>query len=239
MQYASEMAKTIDKFCSSKGLSHGDYFEKFLDDTLYNFGKPVKKDHIPNDATYDYLMEMASIYVKAIHEYPYQDILGDVYQELAGKYKRSGLGQFFTPSPVSDLMAMMVHADQIDSFTGEFMEICEPCIGAGGMILSFLKLAKNSRPDVLQKIAVYGIDLDVMCCKMATTQIVSNLFIHQDSLASLIIQQGNTLGDPSELNLFFGIQTEEYKDYRKSKADPVKPIVISSVSSYEQIELFS
>jgi type I restriction-modification system DNA methylase subunit len=238
MNYASEMASTIDRFCSPKGLSHNDYFVKFLDDTLYNFGKPVEKNHIPDDGTYQYLINMSSIYVKALNEHPYQDILGDVYQELSGKYKRSGLGQFFTPSHVCELMAMMVHAYKIESIKDEFFEICEPCIGAGGMILAFMKLVKRSNPGALSRIAVYGIDLDIMCCKMATTQIVSNLFIQKDSLASIIIQQGNTLGDPGDWNLFYGLESKEYSEYRRNKPDPIKPININPTASFEQLDLF-
>ncbi len=45
---------------------------------------------------------------------PFTDILGVAYMELAGKWKQSGLGQFFTPQNVAVMLASMVGATRVN-----------------------------------------------------------------------------------------------------------------------------
>jgi type I restriction enzyme M protein len=90
------------------------------------------------------------------------DPLGDYYECLTSNYKKSNLGQYFTPKSICDLMAHLIV--DIDDFG---KNINEPCSGSGRFVLAANKLTKGN----------YYIcqDLDPMCCKMTAI----NLCFHQ------------------------------------------------------------
>lgn len=101
------------------------------------------------------------IYDKAIYNGEWCDPLGDFYQEISGKYKKSGMGQFFTPKSLCDIMSQLVLQP------GEFgKNISEPTCGSGRIILSANNIAKGNY--------YVAADLDHMCVKMTCI----NLAIH-------------------------------------------------------------
>jgi len=100
------------------------------------------------------MAELMKLYFKAEQNGYWIDPLGDYYEVLAGNYKKSRLGQFFTPKPLCDIMSMLI-IDK-DDFG---KTVNEPTCGSGRIVLA----ANNYAPGnyyVCQ-------DLDPMCCKMA------------------------------------------------------------------------
>ncbi len=90
------------------------------------------------------------------------DPLGDYYEALAGNYKKSRLGQFFTPKHLCDMIAQMTLTK------GEWgKNINEPCAGSGRMIL-----AANHFTEGNYYVAQ---DLDPICCKMTAI----NMCLHE------------------------------------------------------------
>ena len=106
--------------------------------------------------------ELLMIYDKKILSDGWCDPLGDFYECLAGNYKKSNFGQFFTPKALCDLMGhILMDSDEWGK------NISEPACGSGRMVLAANHKAKGN----------YYIceDLDPICCKMTAI----NLCLHE------------------------------------------------------------
>lgn len=101
----------------------------------------------------------------------YSDILGPVYEDQASRWKRSGLGQYFTPWPIAQCMAAIVTTDiDIEEKAPSFNE---PCVGSGVMALAFRSaIAERYGRDAASKCIITGLDIDMMCVKMAQIQLL-------------------------------------------------------------------
>jgi hypothetical protein len=71
------------------------------------------------------------------------------------------------------------------------------------MILSFMDEILRSNPDNLKKLSITGIDLDRICVKMTTLQIMANLLIHQRQLGEICILHGNSLLPLTTIPVFY------------------------------------
>jgi len=132
------------------------------------------------------------IYDTAIFNGDWCDPLGDFYQEISGKYKKSGMGQFFTPKSICDIMT------QITIQPNEFgKNISEPTCGSGRMILSINNFAKGNY--------FVAADLDPMCVKMTCI----NLAIHGIKAE---VHQQNSLSQETPYNSYV-----INHDYHKTK----------------------
>jgi type I restriction enzyme M protein len=79
------------------------------------------------------------------------DPLGDLYMEIASRWKCSAMGQFFTPEPVCTMMAKITGCHP-------YSTVNDPCCGSGRMGMA----TKAIEPRTL----FYMEDLDALCCKM-------------------------------------------------------------------------
>lgn len=97
------------------------------------------------------------------------DILGSLYMALELSNKRTG--QFFTPYDVSKMMASMLLPDIKDTVTRKgYFTICEPCIGAGGMVIAASDIM-NSQNISKGEMLFQGIDIDRLCFNMSYVQL--------------------------------------------------------------------
>jgi hypothetical protein len=81
-------------------------------------------------------------------------------------------GQFFTPPEVSDLMAQLTFVDQLDQLEHQpFITASEPVCGAGGMILSLIKMMVAKGYNPAERIWVQCIDVDRMAALMCYIQL--------------------------------------------------------------------
>lgn len=93
------------------------------------------------------------IYSKATTNGEWVDPLGDYYEALAGSYKKSGFGQFFTPKSLCDMMAQFVVKKE------DYGNTVNDCaVGSGRTLLASNKVCKGN----------YYIaqDIDHICVKM-------------------------------------------------------------------------
>jgi type I restriction enzyme M protein len=65
---------------------------------------------------------------------PWCDLLGQFYECVASNSTKDGLGQFFTPVPVCDLMAQMNKPEPRPD--GKRVTIADPCAGSGRLLLA-------------------------------------------------------------------------------------------------------
>lgn len=78
--------------------------------------------------------ELLGLVVELLEPTP-QDVLGDLYMELDLGNDRAG--QFFTPNSISQFMARL---NGVEPPAGQnFVRVCEPACGAGGMVLAIVQ----------------------------------------------------------------------------------------------------
>jgi len=103
----------------------------------------------------------------------FNDPLGELYEQLISKGQK---GQFFTPIPVAELMALITGIETMQP--GQ--TVYDPACGSGRMLLLSAKINRHLR--------FYGADIDELCCKMALSNMLLNSLTgeiaHMDTLAN-------------------------------------------------------
>lgn len=160
-------AQPLFKLIEMLGRKH-DYatvFDDFLTIALTQFVSPDceigKKWHASAIKNYDdeekksfslMFAEMIKAYqVNITDDGQWYDLFGDTYMMIAGRWKSSHLGQFFTPESICDLIT-----GTYEKSSGK--TVSDPTCGSGRMLISHhVKNLGNY---------YVGEDLDLMCCKM-------------------------------------------------------------------------
>ena len=92
------------------------------------------------------------------------DCFGAMYETLSSNYKKSSLGQFFTPESVVEVICLMQLGGEIKE--GAKRRILDPCSGSGRMLF----IAHAHAPGNY----TYAIDIDQLCAKMSAI----NMMMH-------------------------------------------------------------
>jgi type I restriction-modification system DNA methylase subunit len=93
------------------------------------------------------------------------DILGEFFEQHISNSRN---GQFFTPYPICEFMASVIHTDVVvDGDYGKPLRILDPSCGSGRMLMASYKRNKNMHE-------YYWIDIDRICVKMTAL----NLFLN-------------------------------------------------------------
>jgi type I restriction-modification system DNA methylase subunit len=96
------------------------------------------------------------------------DFLGEVF--MAADFGNGRNGQFFTPYNVSFMMAKMLNGNAAYA-QGRVERICDPCCGAGCMLIASAMAVKELDGRNYQKDYLYiGQDIDAQCARMAFIQ---------------------------------------------------------------------
>ena len=113
--------------------------------------------------------ELLSHLVNALQAEP-RDVLGPLYMEL--EIASKDRGQFFTPPALSEVMAQMTFAAELDKLAHQdFITAQEPACGAGGMVLSLVKVMIAAGHDPAQRLWVQCIDVDRLAALMCFVQL--------------------------------------------------------------------
>tara|TARA_R110002050_G_scaffold69507_2_gene150353 strand:- start:29551 stop:30195 length:645 start_codon:yes stop_codon:yes gene_type:complete len=155
--YRHDVSTIFDDFltlficCFARGTQEPWYFETI---------KRYKKEEI---TTFAHMMgDLIIRYHNAFLANDWIDPLGEYYEILAGNYKKSRLGQFFTPKSICDVMSgLTLQGADWDN------KINDCACGSGRLLLS----ANRTTKDMYH----IGQDLDMICAKMAAI----NLCMHQ------------------------------------------------------------
>jgi len=127
---------------------------------------------------------------------PFEDVLGPVYMAVASQAHAQGMGQFFTPMSVARLMIAITLGDvpRAPKADGSLWTVAEPALGAGGMVLAAMgHIVSSHGTAALGAWGFYGMDLDLLCARMAAAQIVMQCDIQEAPVGELVIWQGNSL----------------------------------------------
>jgi hypothetical protein len=122
------------------------------------------------------LGRLFNIYVCAVEDMPFSDILGELFMRLDVNSVRAG--QFFTPFPIAEFMAKIMFDKE--TFLGQVREkgrvtVCDPACGSGVMLLAFAKVVHDALGrDGTNKLELYGMDTDIRCVNMCRIQLRLN-----------------------------------------------------------------
>ncbi|MDO4563691.1 MAG: N-6 DNA methylase [Clostridia bacterium] len=138
------------------------------------------------------LTEMLAMLIKELtHELETRgpcDVLGEVFRglQLHNRYH----GQFFTPFHICEFIGEINMTDVLleQSRGKEYISLCEPCVGSGGMVLGAAAAMHHNKINFQQRLLVTACDIDLKCVHMAYLQLslygIPAIIIHGNSLTS-------------------------------------------------------
>lgn len=155
--FSDFVTMTLTQFCPP-GNAEG-FFEQWHSEAMTKYSREEK------DAFNEMYFEIFKVFQEQIEVKGklYYDMFGSMYETIASNYKKSALGQFFTPE---SLVEVIVNFTMGDLKSGEWKRIVDPCSGSGRMIF----VAHAHKPGNYY----YDIDIDLLCCKMTAL----NMMLH-------------------------------------------------------------
>lgn len=120
----------------------------------------------------------------------YHDILGPAYEELSSHHKRAGFGQYFTPWAVALMMAeITIDPEPKRHEDGSPLTVCDPCVGAGVMLLAAAAVIEARNPELLATggVGFYGQDIDNTCCRMAELNLLAHGLMNRSQVMAAIL----------------------------------------------------
>lgn len=151
---------TLETYFINIFLLNKKEFEKEYDVVMgkYDVGEREK--------VFKLMLNLAELFQKQTEP---KDILGNIYNRLEISNKNTG--QFFTPTHISDLMAEITGIDEQEIKENGYVTLCEPCVGAGGMVLSYAKILKEKGYNPKSELFVEACDIDILCTFMTYVQL--------------------------------------------------------------------
>lgn len=160
------------------------YMKKYVKESLQN----IKDSHELGQSVKSYC-EL----VRACD--PFTDVFSMLHEELLLTGRRGeGLGQFYTPSDIADVLA------QLMPLLSDGKKIEDFCCGAGSLPLAALKRCAMTTPDALATVTVILNDIDELACKVAFLQVVANMLVHRIQLGTVLMYNCNIITEWSEPN---------------------------------------
>jgi len=174
--HAQNFIKTLDNIHYSK--NRHDLFSDWLvmaSATLYSTWKKDKKveeEFLQVAKQYkqeelNQLSQLLAITVDALEEKEH-DFLGEVF--MSGEISNDRTGQFFTPYPISYMMAKMI-IDEKEPPNNKVIRVTDPCCGAGGMLIAGAAVMKERGINFQRDVFFTGIDIDARCARMTYIQL--------------------------------------------------------------------
>jgi predicted RNA methylase len=154
---------------------------------------------------------------------PFTDVFSMLHEELLLTGRRGeGLGQFYTPSDIADVLA------QLMPLLSGGKKIEDFCCGAGSLPLAALKRCAMTTPDALATVTVILNDIDELACKVAFLQVVANMLVHSIQLGTLLMYNCNVITEWGEPNtLMIG--------YKAPEIHPDSSIMASRLNAFNEV----
>ncbi len=114
-----------------------------------------------------------------------KDSLGEIFQAL--ELHSVWHGQYFTPYSVARMVGEMTAPESADDLPEcGFISVCEPCAGAGAMVIGFADAMLGRQLNYQRCLHVTAVDIDALAAYMAYVQFsllhLPAIVVHGDSL---------------------------------------------------------
>ena len=131
--------------------------------------------------------ELYGITLEVIAVNPDQDFLGATFMSLG--YGNKQTGQYFTPYPVSKMMAMINGDPETEIADKGYVTVSDPCCGSGGLLVAYANRLRLKHQDIGPVALFHAQDIDYTAAMMAYIQLSLN-----DCAG--YVKVGNSLTDP-------------------------------------------
>jgi type I restriction enzyme M protein len=182
----AKILKNIEQ--STLGTDSEDDFENLFEDLDLDSSKLGKTSKEKNDLISKVLVHLDAIDFNL--DDANADVLGDAYEYLIGEFASGAgkkAGEFYTPQPVSTLLARIVTANNKN-----LKSAYDPTCGSGSLLLRVKKEAN-------QVGKIYGQELNRTTFNLARM----NMILHDVHFSDFDIKQEDTLEKPQHLGLKF------------------------------------
>ena len=182
----TKILKNIEQ--STLGTDSADDFVNLFEDLDLTSSKLGKTEKEKNDLVAKVLVHLDKIDFNLSDSTA--DVLGDAYEYLIGEFASGAgkkAGEFYTPQPVSTLLAKLVTANNKN-----LKSVYDPTCGSGSLLLRVKREATT-----VDKI--YGQELNRTTYNLARM----NMILHDVHYADFDIKQEDTLEHPQHLDLRF------------------------------------
>ncbi len=214
ISYRHQITRVFDDFMQ---MSICCYAMQTMEEEYLSIAKQYNKEELN---TFSHaLAEMINEYERAMDDCgSWEDILGNVFEEINSSSQASHSGQFFTPKCICDLMAKMVTDNPGET-------VADPTCGSGRNLIAHCRLDANNRFNTFY----YGFDLDNRCVNMTVLNMImfgmKGVVIHMNTL-SMEVYKGYRIWMPemgSRVQLLTVEQCKQYLLTEKIKEDVVTP----------------
>jgi len=148
------------------------------------------------------LGRLFNLYLQAVEELRFGDILGTLFMRLDIKSVQAG--QFFTPFCIAEMMARMTFDRDVFLETVRergTVSVCDPAVGSGVMLLAFAKVVHDAfGRDGTNRLRLYGMDIDPRCVAMCRIQLRMNGLDGFGRMAALLYAMDKP--EPAQAELF-------------------------------------
>lgn len=182
----TKILKNIEQ--STLGTDSEEEFENLFEDLDLTSSKLGKTEKEKNDLISKVLAHLDQIDFNLTDSTA--DVLGDAYEYLIGEFASGAgkkAGEFYTPQPVSTLLAKLVTANNQN-----LKSVYDPTCGSGSLLLRVKKEAK-------QVGKIYGQELNRTTYNLARM----NMILHDVHFSDFDIKQEDTLEKPQHRELRF------------------------------------
>ena len=182
----AKILKNIEQ--STLGTDSEDDFENLFEDLDLDSSKLGKTSKEKNDLISKVLVHLDAIDFNL--DDANADVLGDAYEYLIGEFASGAgkkAGEFYTPQPVSTLLARLVTASNKN-----LKSVYDPTCGSGSLLLRVKKEAKQIGK-------IYGQELNRTTFNLARM----NMILHDVHFSDFDIKQEDTLEKPQHLGMKF------------------------------------
>jgi len=182
----TKILKNIEQ--STLGTESEDEFANLFEDLDLTSSKLGKTEKEKNDLISKVLVHLDAIDFNLSDATA--DVLGDAYEYLIGEFASGAgkkAGEFYTPQPVSALLAKIVTANNKN-----LKSVYDPTCGSGSLLLRVKKEAR-------QVGKIYGQELNRTTYNLARM----NMILHDVHFSDFDIKQEDTLEKPQHLGLKF------------------------------------
>jgi type I restriction enzyme M protein len=200
----TKILKNIEQ--STLGTDSADDFANLFEDLDLTSGKLGKTEKEKNDLVAKVLVHLDKIDFNLSDATA--DVLGDAYEYLIGEFASGAgkkAGEFYTPQPVSTLLAKLVTANN-----KSLKSVYDPTCGSGSLLLRVKREASH-----VDKI--YGQEMNRTTYNLARM----NMILHDVHYADFDIKQEDTLERPQHRDLRFDAIVANPPFSAQWKADPL------------------
>lgn len=185
-----EFNRLLHEVDTSKSVS--EIFNDFLTLSIYSIAQPFYRSQIIEEKylntakkysrkQLDYFAAM-NAYTLISLDMGMKDFLGEMFNMNGlGEHRK---GQFFTPYHVSKLMGRLHCINlKVDIENKDFITMCEPCCGSGGMVIAFADCMKEEGFDYLRCLKVIASEKDEIYFKITYLELAFRSIAAEVSLA--------------------------------------------------------